>query len=128
MTASEYYAHSRPARPQSEWHRLEDHLKATAELARKSENCCLDTSDLDCQRRPRAGAWIETLQGRSVVSLTGVAPCAGAMANPALRARLGLNDARYVLARRIIRDTINASLVRLRGAPRKAARYVPSLA
>ena len=29
----EFYAHSAPDRPVSEWHRLDDHLRATAELA-----------------------------------------------------------------------------------------------
>jgi CRISPR-associated endonuclease/helicase Cas3 len=31
----EYYAHSRKGKPPEEWHKLEDHLKAVAELARK---------------------------------------------------------------------------------------------
>lgn len=33
----EYYAHSHPNFPQdkTKWHKLEDHLKATAELARE---------------------------------------------------------------------------------------------
>lgn len=31
----EFYAHSRADRPITEWHKLEDHLRATAELARK---------------------------------------------------------------------------------------------
>lgn len=30
----EYYAHSRDGKPPEEWHRLEDHLKAVAEMAR----------------------------------------------------------------------------------------------
>lgn len=32
---TEFYAHSLPGKPRSEWHKLEDHLKSTAELARK---------------------------------------------------------------------------------------------
>jgi predicted HTH transcriptional regulator len=47
------------------------------------------------------------------------------MTNTTLRARLGLDKARYVLATRVIRDTIDAGLIRLSGGPRKAARYVP---
>ena len=31
----EFYAHSVDGKPPSEWHRLEDHLKGTAELAKK---------------------------------------------------------------------------------------------
>ena len=34
----EFYAHSREGRPPEEWHRLEDHLKAVAEIARKFAN------------------------------------------------------------------------------------------
>ena len=30
----EFYAHSRDGKPPEEWHRLEDHLKAVAEMAR----------------------------------------------------------------------------------------------
>ncbi|MBN2559315.1 MAG: hypothetical protein JXQ75_00090 [Phycisphaerae bacterium] len=30
---SDYYAHSREGRPQEDWHRLDHHLKHTAELA-----------------------------------------------------------------------------------------------
>ncbi len=30
----EFYAHSRDRTPPEEWHRLEDHLKAVAEMAR----------------------------------------------------------------------------------------------
>lgn len=33
VAQSEYYAHSDPARPRSEWHRLEGHLRAAADLA-----------------------------------------------------------------------------------------------
>jgi predicted HTH transcriptional regulator len=47
------------------------------------------------------------------------------MTNTTLRARLGLDKARYVLATRVIRDTIDAGLIRLSGGPRKDARYVP---
>lgn len=32
---SEYYAHSLEGKPPKEWHKLEDHLKGTAELAAK---------------------------------------------------------------------------------------------
>jgi hypothetical protein len=31
----EFYAHSRDGKPRKDWHRLEDHLKAVAEMARK---------------------------------------------------------------------------------------------
>jgi CRISPR-associated endonuclease/helicase Cas3 len=31
----EFYAHSVEGRPHEEWHRLEDHLRGTAELAKK---------------------------------------------------------------------------------------------
>lgn len=34
----EFYAHSRDGKPPEEWHRLEDHLKAVAELARRFAN------------------------------------------------------------------------------------------
>jgi CRISPR-associated endonuclease/helicase Cas3 len=30
----EFYAHSLPGKPPEDWHRLEDHLKAVAEMAR----------------------------------------------------------------------------------------------
>jgi len=30
----EYYAHSKEGKPVEEWHRLEDHLKNVAEMAR----------------------------------------------------------------------------------------------
>jgi CRISPR-associated endonuclease/helicase Cas3 len=30
----EFYAHSRDGKPRKDWHRLEDHLKAVAEMAR----------------------------------------------------------------------------------------------
>jgi hypothetical protein len=33
-----YYAHSREGKPTEEWHRLEDHLKAVAEMARTFAN------------------------------------------------------------------------------------------
>lgn len=47
------------------------------------------------------------------------------MTNTTLRTRLGLDKARYVLATRVIRDTLAAGLIRLSGGPRKDARYVP---
>jgi predicted HTH transcriptional regulator len=47
------------------------------------------------------------------------------MTNTTLRARLGLDKARYVLATRVIRDALDAGLIRLSGGPRKDARYVP---
>ncbi len=47
------------------------------------------------------------------------------MNNSTLRARLGLAQDRYVLATRVIRDTLNAGLIRLVGGSRKDARYVP---
>lgn len=34
----EFYAHSRIGKPPEEWHRLEDHLKSVAELARAFAN------------------------------------------------------------------------------------------
>ena len=34
----EFYAHSREGKPPEEWHRLEDHLNAVAEMARKFGN------------------------------------------------------------------------------------------
>ena len=34
----EFYAHSRDGKPPKDWHRLEDHLKAVAEMARPFEN------------------------------------------------------------------------------------------
>jgi len=34
MKEKEYYAHSREGKPTEEWHRLEDHLKNVAEMAR----------------------------------------------------------------------------------------------
>jgi hypothetical protein len=34
----EYYAHSRDGKPPKDWHRLEDHLKAIAEMARAFAN------------------------------------------------------------------------------------------
>lgn len=47
------------------------------------------------------------------------------MTNTTLRARLGLDRPRYVLATRVIRDTIDAGLIHPSGGPRKDARYVP---
>lgn len=38
MKDEEYYAHSRDGRPPEEWHRLEDHLKSVAEMARGVAN------------------------------------------------------------------------------------------
>ena len=32
---NEFYAHSREGKPPEEWHRLEDHLKKVAEMARE---------------------------------------------------------------------------------------------
>ena len=34
----EFYAHSRNGKPPEEWHRLEDHLKKVAEMARSFAN------------------------------------------------------------------------------------------
>jgi hypothetical protein len=34
----EFYAHSREGKPPEEWHRLEDHLKEVAEMARGFAN------------------------------------------------------------------------------------------
>jgi CRISPR-associated endonuclease/helicase Cas3 len=34
MKDKQYYAHSREGKSPEEWHRLEDHLKAVAEMAR----------------------------------------------------------------------------------------------
>jgi CRISPR-associated endonuclease Cas3-HD len=34
MTDKEYYAHCREGKPPEDWHRLEDHLKEVAEMAR----------------------------------------------------------------------------------------------
>jgi HD superfamily phosphohydrolase YqeK len=34
MTDKEYHAHSREGKPLEDWHRLEDHLKSVAEMAR----------------------------------------------------------------------------------------------
>jgi len=34
MTDKEYYAHSREGKPLEDWHRVEDHLKDVAKLAR----------------------------------------------------------------------------------------------
>ena len=34
----EFYAHSREGKPPEEWHRLEDHLKAVAEMTQKFAN------------------------------------------------------------------------------------------
>ena len=34
----EYYAHSKEGKPREEWHRLEDHLKRVAEIARDFAN------------------------------------------------------------------------------------------
>jgi hypothetical protein len=34
----EYYAHSPSGTPKEDWHRLEDHLKAVAEMAQKFAN------------------------------------------------------------------------------------------
>jgi hypothetical protein len=34
MKDEEYYAHSREGKPREDWHRLQDHLKAVAEMAR----------------------------------------------------------------------------------------------
>lgn len=47
------------------------------------------------------------------------------MTNTTLRTRLGLDKARYVLATRVIRDTLDANLIRLSGGSRRDARYVP---
>ena len=47
------------------------------------------------------------------------------MTNASLRARLGLEQERYVLATRVIRDTLDAGLIRQAGGSRKDARYVP---
>jgi CRISPR-associated endonuclease/helicase Cas3 len=33
LIVKEYYAHSLEGKPSEEWHRLEEHLKGTAELA-----------------------------------------------------------------------------------------------
>jgi len=38
MKDKEYYAHSREGKPPKDWHRLEDHLKAVAEMARSFAN------------------------------------------------------------------------------------------
>ena len=38
MKDKEYYAHSREGKPPEDWHRLEDHLKEVAEMARKFED------------------------------------------------------------------------------------------
>jgi CRISPR-associated endonuclease/helicase Cas3 len=35
MTEKQYYAHSLEGKPRKDWHRLEDHLKSVAELARR---------------------------------------------------------------------------------------------
>jgi CRISPR-associated endonuclease/helicase Cas3 len=35
MKEKEYYAHSRKGKPPEDWHRLEDHLRAVAEMARE---------------------------------------------------------------------------------------------
>ena len=34
----EFYAHSKEGKPPKDWHRLEDHLKAVAEMARRFAN------------------------------------------------------------------------------------------
>ena len=34
----EFYAHSLPGKPREDWHQLEDHLKAVAEMARAFAN------------------------------------------------------------------------------------------
>ena len=34
----EFYAHSRSGKPSQDWHRLEDHLRAVAEMARAFAN------------------------------------------------------------------------------------------
>jgi predicted HTH transcriptional regulator len=47
------------------------------------------------------------------------------MNNTSLRTRLGLDQRRYVLATRIIRDALDAGLIRLAGGSRKDASYVP---
>lgn len=47
------------------------------------------------------------------------------MTNTSLRTRLGLEQKRYVLATRIIRDTLDAGLIRLASGSRKDASYVP---
>ena len=47
------------------------------------------------------------------------------MTNASLRARLGLERERYVLITRLIRDTVDAGLIRLAGGSRKDANYVP---
>ena len=38
MTDKEYYAHCREGKPPEDWHRLEDHLKEVAEMARGVAN------------------------------------------------------------------------------------------
>jgi len=38
MKDKEYYAHSREGKPPEDWHRLEDHLKEVAEMARRFAN------------------------------------------------------------------------------------------
>jgi len=38
MTDKEYYAHSREGKPPEDWHRVEDHLKKVAEMARRFAN------------------------------------------------------------------------------------------
>jgi CRISPR-associated endonuclease/helicase Cas3 len=35
---NEYYAHSREGKPPRDWHRLEDHLRTVAEMARSFAN------------------------------------------------------------------------------------------
>jgi hypothetical protein len=35
MKDEEYYAHSLEGKPPEDWHRLEDHLKSVAEMARR---------------------------------------------------------------------------------------------
>lgn len=47
------------------------------------------------------------------------------MTNASLRERLGLNQKRYVLASRIIRDTQDEELIKQAGGSRKDASYVP---
>jgi predicted HTH transcriptional regulator len=47
------------------------------------------------------------------------------MTNSSLRERLGIEKRNYPMASRIIKDTIDADLIRQTGGARKEAAYVP---
>jgi hypothetical protein len=90
MTAEEsvHFAHSRAGGPLSEWHKLEQHLRDTAELAEAFTSAFApgwgriaglwhDAGKYQGTFQKRMGAWIETTQERLWLATLKVAPRAG---------------------------------------------------